>query len=663
MMISDERRTTLRDVHTLFQAGTLGGLTDGQLLERFRLRRDEAAEAAFTILVERHGPMVHRVSKSILRDADASLDAFQATFLVLVQKAESLQIKDTIGPWLHQVAVRVASCARSATSRRCKHELRAAEQKEKPVVECQEEDIGSIVHEEVNALPERLRSVVVLCGLEGRTHAQAAASLGCPVGTVQSRLARARQQLRERLFRRGLAPSFVILAATSVDSTRAALPDTLLDSAVRAAFIDRATRAGFAGVVSPRARFLCTKVTGGGFMVKARVSLGALIAVLALAAVVCAFRAKGLANPSAPLPGPSAPSAASLMGPQTVAPEIIPSGLDFGPLRVGSTAEVGGRFVLDMKDEWGDLSALVAPPRFVKVRGLRIREQTRRGKKVRQVELGLAIDTSHTGDFAGQLRIEIGDQQIGVPVSTRVLPSEPSLKRVLVITPNFGAASTDNAYYRPWFDLVRSANLDVSYLDPSVEGLHLERPPAVDSEGRPVADAWLKDFDVILLIDGGSCFLSGWDGKLLQTYVQEGGRLIVGASTFMLRSIPEANPILKPFGLEFTDEDTTKGRATDNQNWAPFPVKGKPGHGQPLMDGVKTVVMRRATPVRVTEGGRGEVLLSDPDDASRGYAAVSRDGGEVIVLGPSLLFGWLGETEEADNVAFLRNLLTKPRNR
>src|SRR5262245_61038256 len=116
-----------RYVRMLFHVGAVGGLTDGQLLERFTAQRGEAAEQAFAALVERHGPMVLRVCRSVLRDPHEAHDAFQATFLVLVRRSGSLWVRDSLGPWLHQVAYRVASCARSAAARRRRHEHRVAE--------------------------------------------------------------------------------------------------------------------------------------------------------------------------------------------------------------------------------------------------------------------------------------------------------------------------------------------------------------------------------------------------------------------------------------------------------------------------------------------------------------------------------------------------------
>ena len=92
----------LQHVRMLFEAGAVGGLTDRQLLERFRARDGEAAELAFAALVERHGPMILRVCRRTLRDEHDAQDAFQATFLVLVRKAGSLRaarLARRLAPW------------------------------------------------------------------------------------------------------------------------------------------------------------------------------------------------------------------------------------------------------------------------------------------------------------------------------------------------------------------------------------------------------------------------------------------------------------------------------------------------------------------------------------------------------------------------------------
>ena len=107
-----------RQLRTLFQSGTSGASTDGELIDQFV----NGSERAFEVLLDRHGPMVFRVCRSILHDEHDAEDAFQAVFVVLARRARSLWVRDSIGPWLHGVAYRVAMRARSAQARRYEHE-------------------------------------------------------------------------------------------------------------------------------------------------------------------------------------------------------------------------------------------------------------------------------------------------------------------------------------------------------------------------------------------------------------------------------------------------------------------------------------------------------------------------------------------------------------
>ena len=114
-MASGPSAASSKHLHTLFQVGMVGGLSDGQLLDRFVEWRDEAAFAA---LVDRHGPMVLRVCRSRLGDRHEAEDAFQATFMVLAQKASSIRQSEAVAGWLFGVAGRVSAKARSAVRRR-----------------------------------------------------------------------------------------------------------------------------------------------------------------------------------------------------------------------------------------------------------------------------------------------------------------------------------------------------------------------------------------------------------------------------------------------------------------------------------------------------------------------------------------------------------------
>ena len=214
-----------RQLRAAFDVGAIREWTDGQLLERFATGRAEVRELAFATLVERHGPMVLRTCRGVLGGRHDADDAFQATFLVLVRRSRGLWVRDSIGPWLNQVAHRTARAARVATARRSRldRSLTTPDPTTEP-----DADLARIVQEEVARLSARDRAVVVLCDLEGQSHEQAARALDCPVGTVKSRLTRARDRLRARLARRGLAPDLAILApsAPSLPSSLARLTTT-----------------------------------------------------------------------------------------------------------------------------------------------------------------------------------------------------------------------------------------------------------------------------------------------------------------------------------------------------------------------------------------------------------------------------------------------------
>ncbi len=222
-------------LRTLFVAGALGGLTDGELLELFRSRA-AAAESAFAALVERHGPMVLGVCRGVLRDAHDAEDAFQATFLVLARRASAIRRADSVSSWLFGVARRVAVRARERRLR-----LRRAEAAIPPPPAAVDPPAGPMpeLYEELDRLPERFRAVLVLCDLEDWTYERAAGALRCPLGTVQSRLARGRERLRQRLVRRGLAPTVV-----GTGEAFASVPAPLREAAVRVA-----AGGGVAGVV------------------------------------------------------------------------------------------------------------------------------------------------------------------------------------------------------------------------------------------------------------------------------------------------------------------------------------------------------------------------------------------------------------------------------
>lgn len=249
--MKDRDERALRGVRLWLDVAALSALTDRELLDRFAAGGDHPAQLAFAALVNRHGPMVLRACRAVLRDAHAAEDAFQATFLVLARRGGSLWLRESLGPWLHRVATRVSARLRATTGRRERHEKRAAESR----VEAREgevpEDIGPIIHAEIDRLPDRYRGPVVLCDLEGLTHEEAAARLGCPVGTVKSRLSRAREWLRARLERRGVLPAVGGLGAVLGGQAAHAVPPQLAQAAVGAADLFAASGSSAVGTVPP----------------------------------------------------------------------------------------------------------------------------------------------------------------------------------------------------------------------------------------------------------------------------------------------------------------------------------------------------------------------------------------------------------------------------
>jgi RNA polymerase sigma factor (sigma-70 family) len=206
--------------------------TDRDLLHAFATRRDEAAFAA---LVERHGPLVWDVCRRLLRDEHDAEDAFQASFLVLARKAGALPWREDVGNWMYAVALRVARKARARSARRRQVEGEVVTM-ERPAANPEADgETSAIVAEEVGRLPEKYRRPVVLCCLQGKSYGEAAQLLGWPEGTVSGRLARAREFLRRRLVRRGLALPAAGLAGLLAADAVAALPAALAGATVRAA--------------------------------------------------------------------------------------------------------------------------------------------------------------------------------------------------------------------------------------------------------------------------------------------------------------------------------------------------------------------------------------------------------------------------------------------
>ena len=280
-MSTGQWAVVLRHVQRLFQGGSVSGLSEGQLLDRFVTTRDELA---FGAIVARHGPMVLGVCRGVLDDPHDVEDAFQATFLVLVKKAAFVRDRDLLGQWLYGVARRVSLRARSETRKRRAKERPEAEGIE-PIATLDTDlrELQFLIREEVDRLSSDDRIAVVLCYLEGLTHEEAADRLGWPVGTVKGRLSRAREKLRGRLTRRGVALPAAAIVSTLAQVAKAAVPIDLIRSTTLAATSLAAGKTLTAGIVSAHAIALMEGVIGTMFLTKLKIGATALVAVGVLA--------------------------------------------------------------------------------------------------------------------------------------------------------------------------------------------------------------------------------------------------------------------------------------------------------------------------------------------------------------------------------------------
>jgi RNA polymerase sigma factor (sigma-70 family) len=295
----------VRGLRHLLGASGAPELSDGQLLTQFATRRDEAA---FAELVRRHGPMVRGVCRRVLGNPHDADDAFQATFLILARKAAGAGRYPSVGGWLHAVAYHVALRERARAGRRRQHERQVARvSSEEAITDQDRRELRLVLDEELGRLPEKYRTPLVLCYLEGRSNAEAAQELACPVSTLGWRLGRGRELLRGRLRRRGLGLPAAAVAGVVAERASAALPAALVAAVVQGAvaFTRGSAAAGGAG---PGAAALAEGVLMSMALRKVVCALAlALTVALGLGAALWAFRGSAAEPPSGnPAAGPRA---------------------------------------------------------------------------------------------------------------------------------------------------------------------------------------------------------------------------------------------------------------------------------------------------------------------------------------------------------------------
>jgi RNA polymerase sigma factor (sigma-70 family) len=262
----------------------LKDLPDSELLRRFVTGQDQAA---FEALLRRHGSMVLDVCRNVQRDEQDAEDSFQATFLVLAQKAGSIRKSSSVGSWLYGVAYRTATKARARSRKRQKQQACLPNRTSTlPEDDRSWQEVQHFLYAELNCLAERYRAPLVHCYLESKSQHEAAGLLGVSRATLQKRLDTGRALLRARLVRRGLGPA-AILAMSAWPSAKlsALVPVALLDSTIKASVLIGAGEA-VKGLISPQVLALKEGVLKAMFLTKLKVVTAAVLTVLVGAGLV-----------------------------------------------------------------------------------------------------------------------------------------------------------------------------------------------------------------------------------------------------------------------------------------------------------------------------------------------------------------------------------------
>jgi hypothetical protein len=301
--------------------------------------------------------------------------------------------------------------------------------------------------------------------------------------------------------------------------------------------------------------------------------------------------------------------------------QVIPDRVSFGVLRTGAIAEASVRVFVRAVEPAG-IRARVRAPWFVKVEDVHVGgpgEGTSRGTVF--CDVYFRLDTERPGERAGILRVMLAGERGEIPIVASVAPRDPALPRVLAAETPFHHVATDDAsIFDPLLDVVKSSKADVSY-------------------ARRLPDD-LSGFDVVLL--AGEALLGTDDRGIaaIRRFVAGGGRLIVAANYFFRGTVERANAILKPHGIVIEDAEPDReveaGTAAD-----------------PLTEGVDKLSFFRPSPMKITDPSAAKILVPAPREAE-GFVAVWRGKGEVVALGQSLWWQWVGAAP--GNGRLIRNL-------
>jgi RNA polymerase sigma factor (sigma-70 family) len=203
---------------------------DAVLLHRFVAAEDREALA---LLIARHGPLVLGTARRLVGNTHDAEDVFQAVFLSLARLAKSIRRGRALPAWLHQATCRIAAKVRKDRGPGSQGPSPEPCEIIDPAARLVWQEVRQALDEELQRLPERLRSPLLLCYLSGLTRDEAARQLGWSFGTLKRRLEEGRKALRVRLARRGIASVGLALAALTPEAAQAAVSMSLLDSTLR----------------------------------------------------------------------------------------------------------------------------------------------------------------------------------------------------------------------------------------------------------------------------------------------------------------------------------------------------------------------------------------------------------------------------------------------